>query len=87
MQRASPTGGQPQQEKELFNLPYPMERLALFGNLMSDELAATATALTARTVAAALELNDVPEVVRPSIFAASSLSPARVPAGNDVRCR
>jgi hypothetical protein len=66
MQRASPTGGQPQQQKELFNLPYLMERLAPFGNLMSDELAATATALTARTVAAALERNDVPEVARPS---------------------
>jgi len=53
MQRASPTGGQPQQQKELFNLPYLMERLAPFGNLGSDDLAATATALSARTVAAA----------------------------------
>ena len=87
MQRASPTGGQPQQQKELFNLPYLIECLAPFRHLGADGLAATTTALTARTVADALERYDVPEVVRRSIFAASSLSPARVPAGNDVRCR
>ena len=39
-------------------MPYLMERLASFGNLGSDDLAATATALTARKLAAALERND-----------------------------
>ena len=49
--------------KELFNLSYLMERLAPFGDLGADDLAATVTALTARTVADALERYDVPEVV------------------------
>src|SRR5215204_3148196 len=34
-----------------------------------------------------VHLSRSPGRLRPSIFAASSLSPARVPAGNDVRCR
>jgi anhydro-N-acetylmuramic acid kinase len=49
--------------KELFNLPYLLERLAPFGDLEADDLAATVTALTSRTVADALERYDVPEVV------------------------
>lgn len=49
--------------KELFNLSYLLERLAPFGDLEADDLAATVTALTSRTVADALERYDVPEVV------------------------
>jgi anhydro-N-acetylmuramic acid kinase len=49
--------------KELFNLSYLLERLAPFGQLEADDLAATVTALTSRTVADALERYDVPEVV------------------------
>ena len=49
--------------KELFNLPYLLEHLAPFGDLGADDLAATVTALTSRTVADALERYDVPEVV------------------------
>jgi anhydro-N-acetylmuramic acid kinase len=49
--------------KELFNLPYLLERLAPFGDIEGDDLVATITALTSRTVADALERYDVPEVV------------------------
>ena len=49
--------------KELFNLPYLLERLAPFGDIEADNLIATITALTSRTVADALERYDVPEVV------------------------
>ncbi len=49
--------------KELFNLPYLLERLAPFGDIEADDLVATVTALTSRTVADALERYDVPEVV------------------------
>ena len=40
--------------KELFNLPYLLERLAPFGDLGADDLAATVTALTSSTVASML---------------------------------
>jgi anhydro-N-acetylmuramic acid kinase len=49
--------------KELFNLPYLLERLAPFGDLRADDLVATVTALTSRTVANALERYEVPEVI------------------------
>ncbi|HWS80039.1 MAG TPA: anhydro-N-acetylmuramic acid kinase [Rubrobacter sp.] len=49
--------------KELFNLPYLLERLAPFGDIEADDLVATVTALTSRTVADALERYDILEVV------------------------
>ena len=49
--------------KELFNLPYLLERLEPFGDIEADDLVATVTALTSRTVADALERYEVPEVV------------------------
>ena len=49
--------------KELFNLPYLLERLEPFGDIEADDLVATVTALTSRTVADALQSYDVPEVV------------------------
>ena len=49
--------------KELFNLPYLLEHLEPFGDIEADDLVATVTALTARTVADALERFEVPEVV------------------------
>lgn len=49
--------------KERFNLPYLLERLEPFGRIEDDDLLATVTALTARTVADALERHGVREVI------------------------
>lgn len=49
--------------KEHFNLPYLLERVEPFANIEGDALVATVTALTARTVADALNRRGVREVV------------------------
>jgi anhydro-N-acetylmuramic acid kinase len=49
--------------KELFNFPHLLGHLEPFGDVAEDDLMATVTALTARTVADALRRHDVAEVV------------------------
>jgi anhydro-N-acetylmuramic acid kinase len=49
--------------KELFNLPYLLERLESFPDVGADDMISTVTALTAQTVADALDRYGVAEVV------------------------